>query len=339
MNILITKPKGNDVYDTFFTENAIKEIEKLGKVYYNSYDREFTREELKDALANIDIVFTGWGATKYDAELLEKADRLKLIAHTGGSAAALISDELEKRNITLLSGNRLYAESVAEGALCYMLMAQRKMLNNIGMMKDIGWPDCYLHTKGLKNKTVGLIGFGMIAENLARILQVFDVKIKIYSGYLSKEEAEKYNAKVCTLDEIFETCDIISVHSGLNEKNYHLIDKRLLSMMKDNSLIVNTARGAVINEADLIEVLKSGKIRAILDVYEEEPLPMDSGLRGLDNVILVPHKGGPTTDVRESVTIDLCKDIQKCINGDKNLTHEITLEYAIRMTNESKFKK
>ncbi len=339
MKILVTKPKGNDVFNTFFTDKAIKEIEKLGEVKYNPYEREYTREELKEELKDIDVVFTGWGATCYDEELLEKADKLKLIAHTGGSAAALISDELAKRNITLLSGNRLYAQSVAEGTLTYMLMAQRKMLENISDMETLGWPSEYHFTKGLKDKTIGIIGFGMIAENLARILQVFDVEIKIYSGYLSKEKASEYNAKVCSLEEIFETCDIISVHSGLNAKNLHLIDKKYFSIMKYDALIVNTARGAVLNEEDLIAELKTGRIRAILDVYEIEPLPMDSGLRGLPNVILVPHKGGPTTDVREIVTIKLCEDIRKYFNGDKALTHEISLEYASRMTNESKFMK
>lgn len=339
MKILVTKPKGNDVFNTFFTDNAIKEIEKLGEVKYNPHNREYTREELKEELKDIDVVFTGWGATCYDSELLEKADKLKIIAHTGGSAAAIISDELSKRNITLLSGNRLYAESVAEGALTYMLMAQRKMLKNISDMETSGWPSEYHFTKGLKSKTVGIVGFGMIAENLARILQVFDVKIKIYSGYLSQEKADEYNAKVCSLDEIFETCDIISVHSGLNAKNLHLIDKKYFSKMKDDALIVNTARGAVLNEDDLISELKTGRIRAILDVYEIEPLPMDSGLRGLPNAILVPHKGGPTTDVREIVTIELCEDIRKYFSGSNELTHEITLEYASRMTNESKFMK
>ena len=109
--------------------------------------------------------------------------------------------------------------------------------------------------------------------------------------------------------------------------------------MKNEALLVNTARGAVINELDLAEELKTGRVRAILDVYEKEPLPMDSGLRNLNNVILVPHKGGPTTDVREIVTIDLCKDIKRFFEGNKNLIHEISLEYAKRMTNESKFMK
>ena len=333
MKILVVKPTGTETFNTFFSQRARTEIEKLGEVIYNPLGREYTREELKEALVDVDVAITGWGTTCYDEELLEKANKLKLIAHTGGSISGVVSDEVEKRGIITLSGNRLYAESVAEGALTYMLMAQRRLPEIISDMNETGWTNGYLHTKGLKDKTIGLIGFGMIAKNLARILSVFDAKIKIYSGYLSAEEAAKYNAEVCSLDEIFETCDIISVHSGLNEKNYHLIDKKYISKMKDNSLIINTARGAVINEPDLVEELKTGRIRAVLDVYEKEPLPMDSGLRNLSNVILIPHKGGPTTDVRELVTIALCEDIKKFKEGRRDFTHEITPEYAKHMTN------
>ena len=339
MKVLVTKPMGNEVFNTFFSERARAEIEKIGEVIYNPYDREFTDDELKEALKDVDAVFTGWGTPKYDSNILEKADKLKIIAHTGGSAAALVSDELPKRNITLLTGNRLYAESVAEGALGYILLSQRKMLGDIKRTKEIGWPDVYIHNKGLKGKVIGLVGFGMIAENLARILNAFDVKIKIYSGHLAPEVAAKYNATICSLDEIFETCDIVSVHSALTDKNYHFIGKEQLSKMKDDALLINTARGAVINEAELIEELKTGRIRAILDVYENEPLPMDSGLRGLDNVILMPHRGGPTTDVREWVTIELAQDVKKFFEGETNLKHQISLEYASRMTDETKFKK
>ena len=339
MKVLVTKPMGNEVFDTFFSERARAEIAKIGEVVYNDLGREFTDDELKEALKDVDAVFTGWGTPKYDANILEKAENLKIIAHTGGSAAALVSDELPKRNITLLTGNRLYAESVAEGALCYILLSQRKMLGDIQRTKEIGWPDIYVHNKGLKGKVIGLVGFGMIAENLARILTAFDCKIKIYSGHLSQETADKYNAEICSLDEIFETCDIISVHSALNDKSYHFIGKEQFAKMKDDALIINTARGAVINEAEFIEELKTGRIRAILDVYENEPLPMDSGLRGLDNVILMPHRGGPTTDVREWVTIELAQDVKKFFDGETDLKHQISLEYASRMTDETKFKK
>lgn len=339
MKILVTKYPGTGEFETFFTDEARKTLESLGEVIYNPHGRPYTDEELRDALEGVDVVFTGWGAYNFSEEVLAKADKLKIIAHTGGSVAQVISEALKKRNVIILCGNRLFAESVAEGTLCYILAAQRNLVKTVNITAEEGWPETYMPNSGLKGKTIGLVGFGMIAENLARILQSFDVKLKIYSGYLSVEKAAQYNAELATLDEIFETCDIISVHSALNDKNYHLINKNHFAKMKDDALIVNTARGAVMVEEELAEELKKGRIRAILDVYEEEPLSMESPLRGLPNAILVPHRGGPTTDVRAMVTIALAGDVKKFMNGDTNLTHQVSYEYGSRMTNEAKFRK
>lgn len=339
MKIFVTLPKGDDVFETFFTEKVQAELSKLGEVIYNETGRPLSDKELGESLEDIDVVFTGWGIQRFDEEILSRANKLKVIAHTGGSIAPLQSEALAKSGIIMLSGNKLYAESVAEGALCYMLLAQRKLVEYINETAELGWEQKYRWKKGLWKKTIGLVGFGMIAQNLARMLQPFDVKLKIYSSYLSAEEAAKYNAEICSLEELFETCDIISVHSGLNEKNYHLIDQSCLSRMKEDALLVNTARGAVINEEDLIQELRKGRINAILDVYEKEPLPMDSGLRGLPNAILVPHQGGPTTDVREMVTLALAEDIRRYAAGETNLSNQISAKYASYMTDEKRFKK
>lgn len=336
MKILVTVQTDEN---TFFTSRARAEIEKLGEVVYNPYARNYTKEELGKALEGIDIVFTGWGVYRFDEEVLSHANQLKLIAHVGGTVAPLQSDALAKSGILLLSGNRLYAKSVAEGTICYMLVALRKLIDDVNETREQGWCKNIRYTSGLWKKSIGLIGFGMIAQNVAKLLQPFDAKIKIYSSYLTAEEAAKYNAEVCSKEEIFETCDIVSIHSGLTDKTYHSIDKKYLRIMKDGALLVNTARGAIINEEDLIEELKKERIGAILDVYEIEPLPMESRLRELSNVILVPHKGGPTIDVRELVTLDLVEDLKRFINGDMNLKNIISTEYASRMTDESIAKK
>ena len=105
--------------------------------------------------------------------------------------------------------------------------------------------------------------------------------------------------------------------------------------MKENALLVNTARGALSDEAALEQSVKAGRIRAVLDVFEVEPLPLDSGLRGLDNVIIVPHNGGPTTDVRRLVTLGLIEDIERHFNGTGEPENQITMDYAKNMTSHS----
>ncbi len=347
MKILITTQKFNadgsltDVFSTFFTEKVLSALNEMGEVSCNPYPRNFTREELKEALKGVDVVFNGWGTARYDKDLLDAADNLKVIAYTGGSVAPIVSDdhELQKRGILLLSGNWLYALSVAEGTIGYMLLGQRKLFPICKEMEGTGWHG-FNYTRGIGGKTIGIVGFGMIAKFLCGLLKPFNVKIKVWADYdLPQEEADRYGATICPLDELFSTCDIVTLHAGMTDKNYHIVDKEMLSLMRDDTLLINTARGALINEPDLVEEVKSGRIRAVLDVYEHEPLPMDSGLRNLPNVTLIPHQGGPTIDLRETVTLTLIEDVKAFFAGAKEFPCEISAEYAARMSDDQKFVK
>ena len=133
------------------------------------------------------------------------------------------------------------------------------------------------------------------------------------------------------LDEIFAECDVVSVHTAKNPQTIHMIGKRQFELLKDGALFINTARGAVINEAELVEALKKKNFTAVLDVYEKEPLEESNPLRSLDNVILFPHMAGPTYDMREKITNALINDLIAIDKGEKS-PNEITKETALRMT-------
>lgn len=343
MKILVLNTMGKDNFDTFFTPKVQKELDYLGEVRYLEYSNtEEEKELLKEQIRDVDVLFTGWGtsaeASGFDSGFYAAAERLNIMAHTGGSVADLITEDMKKRkDFVLMSGNRYFAESVAQGAICYMLMGQRRLYTRLKKTEEKleNWWDNG-RTDGLRGKTIGLLSFGMIAKHVARMLQVFDCKVKVYSGHeISKEERERYNIEVCSLDELFASCDIISVHSGMTAKTFHMVDARLLSMMHDDALLVNTSRGAVVDEQALERELKTGRLRAVLDVFEVEPLPMESGLRGLDNVIVVPHSAGPTVDVRELITLGLIEDVKRYYSGNYNLDNQITMDYAKNMTSHS----
>lgn len=335
LKILVTVPttKENGLWmETFFTEKVRKEMEGLGEFIF--VDHDLSPEELRDALVDIDIVMTGWGTLKYDEFILSKANKLKIIAHTAGSVQPLVTEAIYEKGITLLGGNPVFAESVAEATLCYIMCSLRSIKYFI-MRPEFKWRGPGEDSeKGIMDRTIGIVGYGMIAKYLLKMLQPFHVTAKIYSSYITDEEAAKYGATVATLDEIFETCDIISVHSGLNAKNWHLIKEEHLKKMKDGALIVNTARGAVIDEEALIRELQTGRIFAALDVYEIEPPPEDSPLYTLPNAFCVPHIAGPTFDRRQYVTLALLRDIKKWLNGETDVECKIELEYAKNMTVE-----
>src|SRR5690606_26964658 len=133
------------------------------------------------------------------------------------------------------------------------------------------------------------------------------------------------------IEDIFAGCPIISIHLPATKETYHMIDRQLLKLIQDDAILVNTARGSVIDENALIEELKLKRFKVVLDVYEREPLPDDSPLRKMDNALLIPHMGGPTVDRRKYATLAVLDDIDNFINN-RPLVHEITAERAARMT-------
>ena len=259
-----------------------------------------------------------------------------MIAYTGGSVGDLANEPLKARpHITLLSGNPFFAESVAQGTIMYMLMGLRNLYPTLRETEQTGWWR-HPYSEGLEGKTVGLVSFGMIAKEVARMLQVFGCKVKVYSNHgVSEEEVKKYCVEPVSLEELFQTSDVVSVHSGMTPKTYHMINAPLLAMMKDGALLVNTSRGAVIDEAALEEEVISGRLRAVLDVFEVEPLPATSRLRGLSNVVIVPHCGGPTVDVRGILTDAMIDDVVSCVNGNTDVPSKISMEYAKNMTSHT----
>lgn len=314
MKMFVETPTGI-IRDTFFTPENIERMNALGEVVWNPYDRHLTPEELRDALVDVDVCFCCWGVPPFDATVLEKANKMKVIAYVGGSVNYVSTDESYKRGIICLSGNEEFARSVAEGNLGYIIAAQRRLPQTVNEMAETGWQHVYRRTDSLLEKTVGIIGLGSISRYLISYLKPFDCKIKLFSNHTSEEEAAALGVQKASMEEIFKTCQIISVNSSRTPKNYHMVTDELMSLLTPDCLIVNTSRGSLIDEAAMAKHLKAGHFRAILDVYEEEPLPMNSELRGLENCILIPHRGGPTTDRRAAAARIVIEDVKNIMEG------------------------
>ena len=330
--VFVTIPDG-DVKDTFLPLRIREELEKSFFVTYNKTGRELNYNELTSALGDVDAVITGWGTPMLSQAVLENAKKLKLIAHTGGTVGNLVDSSAYDKGICVLSGNRLYAESVAEGTLAYMLTALRRIPDYVNAVKNGGWRTEADNWEGLLDRTVGIVGVGTISTILIELLQSFRVKIKVYSHYpIEAGFLKKNNCERAKLEEIFSTCDIVSVHSALNTENRGLIRREHFEMLKDGCLFLNTSRGDVIDEDALIDELKKGRFRAILDVFHQEPLASDSPLRKLENVYCVPHMAGPTIDRRPVITMRLIEQMQRFFAGERELELEITREIAARMT-------
>ncbi len=314
--ILVTIPKKSKIFDTFFGEEQKCRLEKIGNVRWNEGYENYTEQQLAEHLEGVDICITGWGNPIFTASVLDRANNLKLIAHDAGTVRPMVTDEVFAKDIRVCSGNEIFARSVAEGVIAYLLSALRRIPWYHEQTMEGNWPGME-GTRGLLDRTVGLIGYGTIAGYLADMLKAFGCKVLINSAHTPDQILREKGLIRATEEEIFSTCDIVSVHRSLTEKTWHSIGKRQLERMKEGAVFVNTSRGAVVNEEELTEVLMHKNISAILDVYETEPLPMESLLRAQKNVFLMPHAAGPTEDRRTLVTDYILDDIERFLKGEK----------------------
>ena len=334
MKVFVAIPTTCQAWKHFMTEQTRTYLEERFQVTYNTLGRQLKAEELAQYAADAEILMIGWGHPTMDAKSLENT-AVRLIAHTGGSVADYVTQDVYEKGIRVISANELFAESVAEGTLAYMLLALRKLPDYVRDTREGNWhSDRCLPTEGLLGQTVGLVGMGAITKNLIRMLRPFGVKLKLYSGYpIDPGFLEENNAVQASLEEIFSTCKVVSIHSALNERTRGMIGKAHFDLLQDGAVFVNTARGAIIREAEMIRALEEKRFLAVLDVYEKEPLDPDSPLRRLENAYCIPHMGGPTLDRHPVIARLLADDMVRFVRGEQ-LRYEISSSYAKRMTKQ-----
>jgi phosphoglycerate dehydrogenase-like enzyme len=329
--ILVTTAVG-PIRDGFFPKDVIDRLESLGDVQWNERNEVMTADELRQRIVDIDVCMTGWGTVRYDRNIIDAARRLRVIAHTGGTVAGLVSDTLYDRDIHVISGNQLYAESVAEGVIAYMQSALRKIPFFHQELQQGRWygPGQYFN-EGLLGQRIGLVGFGAVARYLVKMLVPFHTSIMACDPFVADDTFREYGVTRASMDEIFTQSKIISLHAAKTPSTDHLVGASLLAKIQDDALLINTARASIIDTDALVAELRKNRFKAVLDVYDVEPLPADSPLIGLPNVMLLPHMGGPTIDRWKIVTHALIDDIQTILEGGSPRLG-INRAYAMAMT-------
>lgn len=289
-----------------------------------------------DELAQAEIIFSGWGAPKMDKEFLDKAPNLKIVFYGAGSIRGMVSDEFWDRGIRVCSAWAANAVPVSEYCLGQILLSlkssyymARKYKESKG--KELRPP---FAVKGCYKSTVGVVSAGMIGRKVLDLLKPFDINVLVYEYYMSEEEArDKYNAqKVDSLEELFEKSDVVTLHTAAIPENYGMITGKLIDSMKEGSTLLNSSRGIIINEDEMIEVLKRRPdLTAILDVtYPYEPPKEDSELYTLDNVVLTPHIAGSLGQECFRHAEYMCDEMDRFFNGEP-LLYEIDRQRAEKM--------
>lgn len=266
------------------------------KLFPKSISFNYQPEITPDQILKIISEYNGLvvrSRTKVTKEIISAGKNLKVIGRVGSGLDNIDVDTAKKMKIKVVNAPDGNTNAVAELALGLIISLLRNLKKAYSSMSDGLWLKKELGGRELSGKTVGIVGYGHIGKRLSKLLKNFDVKINYYSR----------SKKNTSLKNLFKTSDIISLHLPLSKKTVNLIDKKLLSLMKPTSFLINTGRGKVICEKDLFKILSQKKIAgAALDVYWEEPLSSNSPWRKLENVILTPHLGASTKEALEKAT-------------------------------------
>lgn len=247
-------------------------------------------------LRMVEALFTGWGGPLLDEPLLAAAPSLKVVFYAAGSVRQIVTDAFWEREIPITSAAAANAIPVAEFALGVILLSLKqawRFARNARCEGRQPGPGALPRLPGACGSTVGLISLGKVGALMARRLAAHDVRVMAYDPYLSAADARELRVELSPLDELFRRSDVVSLHTPLLAETRGLIRGEHFAAMKPGATFLNTARGAIVREPELIEVLRHrSDLTAWLDVTEHEPPASGSPLYTLPNIILTPHIAG-----------------------------------------------
>ena len=262
--------------------------------------------------------------------IIERNKNLKMILRWGAGFDSVDIEAAGEHGVIVTNTPGANAGAVSELALLLMLAAGRKLLCHEDSLRRGEWSkNTFINNSyTLNNKVVGIIGAGNIGRQVARKVQAFGAATQYYDPYRLKPEMERdFALSFRPLEEVLRTSDIITLHVPLTDENRHMINAEVISGMKDGAIIINTARGGLIDDHALCEAVKSGKLSgAGLDGVEKEPLEPDDELLSTPNIIVTPHVGGGTADIGDVIIPMLAADINDFAEG-KNVRHVVNSQY------------
>lgn len=298
---------------------AMKALDRVCEYDMNPEDRQSTREELINAVKNYDALISMLN-DNIDAEIISNAGKnLKLIANYGVGFNNIDVKAANEKGIYVSNTPDVLTDATADLALALLFAAARRIPegDNIVRTKSFSWAPEYMLGYDITGKTLGVIGAGRIGANFARKAALgFNMKV-LYYGRHKAEALERIGARFVTLDELLSESDYVSLHVPLTPETRHLIGAAELAKMKRTAILINTARGPVVDEKALAEALKNKVIAAAgLDVYEHEP-EVEADLKALNNVVLMPHVGSATFDARTNMGLMCARNIEAVLAGNE----------------------
>ncbi|MEJ6512691.1 MAG: D-glycerate dehydrogenase [Acidimicrobiales bacterium] len=289
----------------------------------NPEDRPLSREELLAGVRQADALICML-SDRIDVELLDSAPALKVIANYAVGYDNIDVGAVRKRGIEVTNTPGVLTEATADLAWALLLAAARNLGAGERMVRAgewTGWGPMQLLGEPLQGRTLGIVGMGAIGQAVARRGKGFGMEIVYFNrNRVAPEIESSLGAEFVSFDQLLRRSDFLSLHAPLNEQSRHLFNQQTFQLMKSTAVLVNTARGALIDEVELVAALREGRLAAAgLDVYEFEP-KITEGLLGLDNVVLAPHLGSASTLARGDMVRLCCENVSAVLAGKPALT-------------------
>lgn len=303
MRILVSDP---------LAEEGLKILKDV-KEFQVEVKLQLKPENLEEIIKDYDALIVR-STTKVTKDIIDKATKLKVIGRAGVGLDNIDLEAATQKGIIVMNtpvGNTI---STAEHTMSMILALSRNIPQADASTKQGEWKRSKFMGVELYSKTLGIIGLGRIGTEVAKRALSFGMKVLAYDPYLSREVAESFGVEMVELNELLQQSDYITVHTPLTSETKHMISTREFNLMKKGVRIINCARGGIIDEAALINAIKIGVVSgASLDVFEKEPLPADSELLKLDNIIITPHLGASTEEAQVNVAIEVAEIIRDAL--------------------------
>jgi phosphoglycerate dehydrogenase-like enzyme len=274
--------------------------------------------EARAALAKADVLITGWGAPPLSEAQLQAAPRLRFVLHAGGQASHFLPASIRQRDIQLSNAGWINAIPVAEFTFAMIILANKQAFrtrNLYRQRRDFIHREAEFPSAGNRDKTIGVVGASRIGRIVIERLGDIEVAIKLYDPYLPAAEARRFGAQLVSLDELMGSSDIVTLHPPLNAETTGMITARQLGLMRNGATLINTSRGAIVDQDALVAELQTGRIDAILDVTHPEVLPAGHPLYDLPNVFLTPHISGSMGTEIERIGTHVATELHRLVLG------------------------
>ena len=293
--VLITAPRAHPVLDRYRDQLGAAGCAVESRVPLERFDES----ELLPMVGDADALICG--DDRVTDRVLEAAPRLKVIAKWGTGIDSIDRKAAARRGIAVCNTPNAFSEPVADSVLGYILLFARQLDRMSADVRDGGWR--HVQLRALGECTLGIVGFGDIGRAVARRAAAFGMRLLACDVRpIGREGADQLGVRCVTLDQLLATSDFVSLHADLRPENRRLINAERLALMQPSAVLINTARGPLVDEDALVSVLQQGLLAgAALDVFESEPLPADSALRALPGVYLAPHNANSSAAAAERV--------------------------------------